>query len=150
MLNIFFYLQPSNPLYRSLSTSQLTASSYIRCDDPTDGVFFNQKKDQKKSEGSKICLQSSEGTNTIRRKSKASSCDDLAAGEGIYQAKIVDNHLQCLKNIFYPGIEDTSHQQQVQFKRANFPYAFLRSSKLSALPEEGGKDIMNNVEPSIY
>ncbi|XP_026465280.1 uncharacterized protein LOC113367923 [Ctenocephalides felis] len=108
-------LEPSNPLYRSLSTSQLTASSYIRCDDPTDGVFFNQKKDQKKSEGSKICLQSSEGTNTIRRKSKASSCDDLAAGE---------------------GIEDTSHQQQVQFKRANFPYAFLRSSKLSALPEE--------------
>lgn len=54
----------TNQLYRSSSTSQLNTSSYVKCDDPTDGINLLNK--------SKGSLQQ----NNVAIKS--SSCDDIA------------------------------------------------------------------------
>ena len=54
---------PPNQLYRSSSTSQLNTSSYVKCDDPTDGI--NLLKKSKRSQEQSVAI-------------KSSSCDDIA------------------------------------------------------------------------
>lgn len=55
-------------LYRSSSTSQLnTLSSYIKCDDPTDGINLNNKSNKANND-----------THTIIPVVKSSSCDNIA------------------------------------------------------------------------
>lgn len=62
-------LAASNQLYRSSSTSQLNSSSYIKGDDPSDGVTFADK-------AKAISVRS--GTAPV----KSSSCDDIAKAGG--------------------------------------------------------------------
>lgn len=102
----------TNTLYRSSSTSQLNSSSYIKGDDPTDGI--NLTTDSKlMREPIGLSMGTCNGSLMINKTPiKAASCDDIA--------KVTDTP-----------------------KRANFPYAFLRS-KLSVLPEENGGSVLNH------
>lgn len=105
-------------LYRSSSTSQLNTSSYIKGDDPTDGINLDSR--------SKNVHVSTENVNALPNENalplKAASYDDIAR-----VAKTSDIQ---------------SSQQMLPMKRANFPYAFLRS-RLSVLPEENGGSVIN-------
>lgn len=105
----------TNTLYRSSSTSQLNSSSYIKGDDPTDGINLSaDAKVMRDHTGLGMGLNG-RCSNLISSSTsiKAASCDDIA--------KVTD----------------------VPTKRANFPYAFLRS-KLSVLPEENGGSVLNH------
>lgn len=98
----------TNTLYRSSSTSQLNSSSYIKGDDPTDGINLTTNTKVMHEPAMRMC-----GSMIISKTPiKAASCDDIA--------KVTDTP-----------------------KRANFPYAFLRS-KLSVLPEENGGSVLNH------
>lgn len=108
-------------LYRSSSTSQLNTSSYIKGEDPTDGINLGN--------GPKNVHASTEDVNAISSQSvshafpiKAASYDDIA--------RVANNS------------DVPSSQQLPSMKRANFPYAFLRS-RLSVLPEENGGSVIN-------
>lgn len=68
-------------MYRSLSTSQLAASSYIRCDDPSDDVIFNPKRSNIEPKGINL-VDDDHADGFIRRKGRASSYDDLAMTSG--------------------------------------------------------------------
>lgn len=104
-------------LYRSSSTSQLNTSSYIKGDDPTDGVNLSGRTKsteqmallEKKHSHEKLLLCAN------KLPTKAASYDDIAR---------------------------VANEPQMPSKRANFPYAFLRS-KLSVLPEENGGSVIN-------
>lgn len=104
-------------LYRSSSTSQLNTSSYIKGDDPTDGINLdNRPKNVHVSTENVNAISSPTGTNPIPI--KAASYDDIAR------------------------VTNTSDMPTSPMKRANFPYAFLRS-RLSVLPEENGGSVIN-------
>lgn len=62
-------LESTNQLYRSSSTSQLNSSSYIKGDDPSEGVSFINKTNT-------ICDRT--GATPV----KSSSCDDIAKAGG--------------------------------------------------------------------
>lgn len=100
-------------LYRSSSTSQLNTSSYIKGEDPTDGVNLSTR--------SKVTadLKNLEHSN----------------------AKNVNNRFmkKSVKAASYDDIARVSSETQTPPK---FPYAFLRS-KLSVLPEENGGSVIN-------
>lgn len=107
-------------LYRSSSTSQLNTSSYVKGDDPTDGINLGN--------GPKNVHISTEDVNASATESqpiKASSYDDIA----LMANANTDIHLP--------------QQMMAPVKRANFPYAFLRS-RLSVLPEENGGSVINH------
>lgn len=108
-------------LYRSSSTSQLNTSSYIKGEDPTDGINLGN--------GPKLVHASNENVNALSSQTtsttvpiKAASYDDIARVSNLSDAQ--------------------SSQQLPPMKRANFPYAFLRS-RLSVLPEENGGSVIN-------
>ncbi|XP_063697305.1 putative uncharacterized protein DDB_G0282499 [Culicoides brevitarsis] len=63
--------EPSVQLYRSSSTSQLNTCSYIKCDDPTDGVNLASKR----AEMSPVDERSD--TESISSPEKSSSCTDI-------------------------------------------------------------------------
>ncbi|XP_058836085.1 multiple PDZ domain protein-like isoform X2 [Topomyia yanbarensis] len=103
-------------LYRSSSTSQLNSSSYIKCDDPTEGI--NLANGNHKNAASSTNLNNSPNDQSTPKQSpaaKSSSCDDIA--------------------------RVAASQEQLS-KKTHFPYAFLRS-KLSVLPEENGGSVIN-------
>ncbi|XP_055600912.1 uncharacterized protein LOC129749844 [Uranotaenia lowii] len=103
-------------LYRSSSTSQLNSSSYVKCDDPTEGI--NLANGNHKNAMSSTNLNSSSNDHSPSKGSptaKSSSCDDIA--------RVAATHEQLSK-------------------KNHFPYAFLRS-KLSVLPEENGGSVIN-------
>lgn len=104
-------------LYRSSSTSQLNTSSYIKCDDPTDGV--------------NLCNRT-KSTEQMAMLDKKHPHDKL-----LLSAKKVP-----IKAASYDDIARVANEPQMPSKRANFPYAFLRS-KLSVLPEENGGSVIN-------
>ncbi|XP_058126663.1 uncharacterized protein LOC131285637 [Anopheles ziemanni] len=130
-------------LYRSSSTSQLNSSSYVKCDDPTDGINLangHAKGTVGSNSSSQLHLTGLNETNQHRNASgastpttnnnKSSSCDDIA--------RVGTNHHQNVG-------QQQQHQQQQQestSKKNHFPYAFLRS-KLSVLPEENGGSVIN-------
>ncbi|XP_052873259.1 uncharacterized protein LOC128278570 [Anopheles cruzii] len=136
--------QQQQLLYRSSSTSQLNTSSYVKCDDPTDGVNLANGGHSKTAASCSSQLHlsgltdpvttaqgqpSASGVTTAPNASatKSSSCDDIArVGQ---------------------STSSTNQQQQQQLadtgsKKNHFPYAFLRS-KLSVLPEENGGSVIN-------
>lgn len=110
--------KPSNDtrtLYRSSSTSQLNTPSYVKGDDPTDGI--------------NLCNRA----KTIEAKVSADS------------NHVNDNYLNKkapVKAVSYDDIAHVSVSEPQASKRSNFPYAFLRS-KLSVLPEENGGSVIN-------
>lgn len=108
-------------LYRSSSTSQLNTSSYIKGDDPTDGINLgNGPKNVHVSTENMNAMSSESVTNPLPI--KAASYDDIA-------------------RVTNTG-DIQSPQPLPPTKRANFPYAFLRS-RLSVLPEENGGSVIN-------
>uniref|UniRef100_A0A182P1V8 PDZ domain-containing protein n=1 Tax=Anopheles epiroticus TaxID=199890 RepID=A0A182P1V8_9DIPT len=128
-------------LYRSSSTSQLNTSSYVKCDDPTDGVNLanghTKSSVGSSSSSSQLHLtglreeqsngpgkggtnsETSSSTSPCTTATKSSSCDDIARVS--QQANPAEGSLS---------------------KKNHFPYAFLRS-KLSVLPEENGGSVIN-------
>ncbi|XP_053677831.1 serine-rich adhesin for platelets-like [Anopheles nili] len=139
-------LENQQMLYRSSSTSQLNSSSYVKCDDPTDGINLanghpkpgigsSSSSSQlhltglRDENGTGTASESTSGTGTPNGSggntssntstTKSSSCDDIArVGQ---QSGPVEGSLS---------------------KKNHFPYAFLRS-KLSVLPEENGGSVIN-------
>uniref|UniRef100_A0A1B6G3M2 PDZ domain-containing protein n=1 Tax=Cuerna arida TaxID=1464854 RepID=A0A1B6G3M2_9HEMI len=110
-----------NALFRSVSTSQL-ATSYVRGDDPADCLDLgaqNHTKDQQSC------------GNSVHSNSSVSSKSSLPSDPGYVPVKT----LSC-DNISRLGTNLTT-LPPTGTRKANFPYAFLRS-KLSVLPEENG------------
>lgn len=108
-------LNDSRTLYRSSSTSQLNTPSYVKGDDPTDGITL-------------LCNR----TKTIEAKIK------------IGNHNVNNNYMSKgapVKAASYDDIAHVANEPQAS-KRSNFPYAFLRS-KLSVLPEENGGSVIN-------
>lgn len=108
-------------LYRSSSTSQLNTSSYIKGEDPTDGINLGNGPKNVHASTENVnapTMQSTSSTMPI----KAASYDDIARVTNTSEVQ--------------------SSQQLPPMKRANFPYAFLRS-RLSVLPEENGGSVIN-------
>lgn len=103
-------------LYRSSSTSQLNTSSYIKCDDPTEGINLANGNHKNAVSSTNLNVSSMEQSATKQSPSaKSSSCDDI--------------------------VRVAATQEQLS-KKNHFPYAFLRS-KLSVLPEENGGSVIN-------
>ncbi|XP_053685923.1 uncharacterized protein LOC128735465 [Sabethes cyaneus] len=103
-------------LYRSSSTSQLNSSSYIKCDDPTEGINLVNSNHKNAASSTNLNLSPINHANSKQSPSaKSSSCDDIA--------------------------RVAATQDQLS-KKNHFPYAFLRS-KLSVLPEENGGSVIN-------
>ncbi|EAT43932.1 AAEL004673-PA [Aedes aegypti] len=103
-------------LYRSSSTSQLNTSSYIKCDDPTEGINLANGNHKNAVSSTNLNVSSMEQSATKQSASaKSSSCDDI--------------------------VRVAATQEQLS-KKNHFPYAFLRS-KLSVLPEENGGSVIN-------
>ncbi|XP_065370222.1 putative mediator of RNA polymerase II transcription subunit 24 [Calliphora vicina] len=140
--------QPNNQgstasLYRSSSTSQLATCSYVKCDDPSDGLnLANAQKRQSMSgllkSGSNL-LSGSNGS-IASAGIKSSSCDDIA--------KVGQVVITSPQNSSSEPASATSPQNSADAnsRRANFPYAFLRS-RLSVLPEENNGSVMK--QPSL-
>lgn len=105
-------------LYRSSSTSQLNTSSYIKGDDPTDGV--------------NLCSRTKSTEQMALLEKKHSTHDKLLLSANKMPTKAAS----------YDDIARVANEPQMPSKRANFPYAFLRS-KLSVLPEENGGSVIN-------
>ncbi|XP_037945592.1 serine-rich adhesin for platelets [Teleopsis dalmanni] len=112
-------------LYRSSSTSQLTSCSYVKCDDPTEGLNLATGRQGKLQKSTTIAATSL----------KSSSCDDIA---------------KVGTTITSPNGEHSSNDvlatNEQSNRRGAFPYAFLRS-RLSVLPEENGGSVMK--QPSL-
>lgn len=107
-----------SPMYRSLSTSQLVSSSYIKGDDPAD--FIEREKDTACSyEENLHTIPNSTSSSYVP--TKTVSCDNITA---------IDSKV------------DTSTLTPAA-RKSSFPYAFLRS-KLSVLPEENGGSVLKN------
>ncbi|XP_054736539.1 serine-rich adhesin for platelets isoform X2 [Anastrepha obliqua] len=126
----------SSNLYRSSSTSQLTSSSYIKCDDPTEGLNLANSRQGKLQKGTTIAVSNL----------KSSSCDDIAkvststspnGGDAMPIGAQTQN--AATAQAVVAGQESTN-------RRGAFPYAFLRS-RLSVLPEENGGSVMK--QPSL-
>lgn len=108
---------PNNNLFRSSSTSHLSAS-YIRGDDPSDGIDLHH------------CPSEEEDQRCSSTIGFASNYDD---------ANYIINIPT--KALSYDNISDLGTTNTTT-KRCNFPYAFLRS-KLSVLPEESVTSLGN-------
>lgn len=102
-------------LYRSSSTSQLNTSSYVKGEDPTDGINLCNRSKVSGTKTNQDTKNANDKMSTKKIPIKAASYDDIAR---------------------------VSNEPQTPTKRANFPYAFLRS-KLSVLPEENGGSVIN-------
>lgn len=104
-------LNDTRTLYRSSSTSQLNTPSYIKGDDPTDGINLCRTKTIE----AKINPEINNVNDNYKKASvKAASCDDIA---------------------------HVVNEPQVTSKRSNFPYAFLRSKLSVLPEENGGSII---------
>nr|XP_036230439.1 pneumococcal serine-rich repeat protein isoform X2 [Bactrocera oleae] len=121
-------------LYRSSSTSQLTSSSYIKCDDPTEGLNLANNRQSK--------LQ--KGTTNVVTNLKSSSCDDIAK-VGTCTSPNGDDASLSAQSQPATGQGGAAGQESTN-RRGAFPYAFLRS-RLSVLPEENGGSVMK--QPSL-
>ncbi|BFG06491.1 uncharacterized protein DMAD_04990 [Drosophila madeirensis] len=119
-------------LYRSSSTSQLSSSSYIKCDDPTEGL--NLQREQREQREQRLPRIAS---------LKSSSCDDIAKVSSCLTASSSGG--SAVVSLGSPpsggnatggtGATGGSGGQHDASRRGAFPYAFLRS-RLSVLPEE--------------
>ncbi|XP_063225167.1 uncharacterized protein LOC134532567 [Bacillus rossius redtenbacheri] len=102
----------TEPLFKSVSTSQLS-TSYVRGDDPAEGLDLSRKYG-----ASSLSVPGSSDPGYVP--TKTVSCDNIAAlGENSQNSP--------------------SPTGPNGARKAQFPYAFLRS-KLSVLPEENGSN----------
>ncbi|KAH8348503.1 hypothetical protein KR084_008046 [Drosophila pseudotakahashii] len=118
----------ANTLYRSSSTSQLSSCSYVKCDDPTEGLNLQREQQQRLPRISSL---------------KSSSCDDIAKVSSCLTASTSSG--SAAGSLGSPpsssggasggGGPTASSGQHDPARRGAFPYAFLRS-RLSVLPEE--------------
>ena len=140
--------QPNNQnstasLYRSSSTSQLATCSYVKCDDPSDGL--NLANGQKRPSMGGLLkndsnLQNGSSGSIASAGIKSSSCDDIA--------KVGQVVITSPQNSNSEPSSATSPQNSADAngRRGAFPYAFLRS-RLSVLPEENNGSVMK--QPSL-
>lgn len=105
------------PMYRSLSTSQLVMSSYIKGDDPADYIGDTEKDTSCSYEEN---LHTIPASSLSYVPTKTVSCDNIAAIESKVESNLTPSS-----------------------RKSSFPYAFLRS-KLSVLPEENGGSVLKN------
>ncbi|XP_034475967.1 uncharacterized protein LOC117782957 [Drosophila innubila] len=128
----------SQTLYRSSSTSQLSSCSYIKCDDPTEGL--NLQRQQRHHH-----LQHQQQQQHL----KSSSCDDIAkvssclavsSSSGSAAGSSVGSPPNGVGVGAAAGAGAAVGQQDAA-RRGAFPYAFLRS-RLSVLPEENGGSVL--------
>lgn len=135
-------------LYRSSSTSQLSSCSYIKCDDPTEGLSLHghqqqlhlqhqQQQHQKQKQQHQQQLLQRIGSL------KSSSCDDIVKVSNYLTASSSSGSAGG-KEVGSPPNDTTGNGagQQDASRRAAFPYAFLRS-RLSVLPEENGGSVLH-------
>lgn len=145
----------SMQLYRSSSTSQLnstSSSSYIKCDDPTDGINLitgnnnsNSKainNDAQRTRDSAILMRNDHHRKNGHSLSnqiveKSSSCDNINLIQITNSSQVSDLLVEFNAEANQQGAQGASLS-----KRSHFPYAFLRS-KLSVLPEENGGSVLN-------
>lgn len=115
-----------NVLFRSVSTSQL-ATSYVRGDDPADCLDLDSQA---------TCKDQKHCVNSVHSDIPANSTPSHPSDPGYVPVKT----LSC-DNISRLGT-NVSTLPPLGSRKANFPYAFLRS-KLSVLPEENGGCVIN-------
>ncbi|XP_031633399.1 putative uncharacterized protein DDB_G0282133 [Contarinia nasturtii] len=123
-------LNDTRTLYRSSSTSQLNTPSYVKGDDPTDGIQFRTSKTIE----AKINTVNSNNNNN--NKSHHLHHQHNHHGNDNYLNKKAP-----VKAASYDDIAHAANEPQAS-KRSNFPYAFLRS-RLSVLLEENGGSVIN-------
>lgn len=133
----------TNSLYRSSSTSQLATCSYVKCDDPSEGLnLANGQKRQSMSGLLKSGTNLLNGSNNSMASAgiKSSSCDDIA--------KVGQVVITTAGSSTSEPTSATSPQNSADAngRRGAFPYAFLRS-RLSVLPEENNGSVMK--QPSL-
>lgn len=116
-------LNDTRTLYRSSSTSQLNTPSYVKGDDPTDGINLCNRS---KTHEAKINNENSHHHHH----------QHLHVNDNYLNKKIP------VKAASYDDIAHVTANEPQASKRSNFPYAFLRS-KLSVLPEENGGSVIN-------
>ncbi|XP_032292945.1 serine-rich adhesin for platelets isoform X2 [Drosophila virilis] len=132
----------SQTLYRSSSTSQLSSCSYIKCDDPTEGLNLQRQHLQQQKQ------QQQQQQHSPRISSlKSSSCDDIAKVSSCLTASS-SNGSAAGDNVGSLALQAgggsntaSGGGQQDASRRGAFPYAFLRS-RLSVLPEENGGSVL--------
>ncbi|XP_062135875.1 AF4/FMR2 family member lilli isoform X2 [Drosophila sulfurigaster albostrigata] len=141
----------SQTLYRSSSTSQLSSCSYIKCDDPTEGLNLQRQQRQhlQHQQQQHLHQQQHQQQQHLPRISslKSSSCDDIAKVSSCLTASSssgsnAGSSVGSPPNGGAAGAGNASNGgQQDAARRGAFPYAFLRS-RLSVLPEENGGSVL--------
>ncbi|XP_053657875.1 uncharacterized protein LOC128706956 [Anopheles marshallii] len=133
--------QHQQMLYRSSSTSQLNSSSYVKCDDPTDGV--NLANGHSKTTVGSTSLSSQLHLTGLR------DAHTNGSGTGSTQESGPSSATSCTTATKSSSCDDIARVGQPSnpaegalSKKNHFPYAFLRS-KLSVLPEENGGSVIN-------
>ncbi|KDR13716.1 PDZ domain-containing protein 2 [Zootermopsis nevadensis] len=121
-------------LYKSSSTSQLSAS-YVRGEDPADGLDLSLQPSESTSDISAAARDSEQVANSVKKRVPSVETDP----------SYVPTKTRSCDNISSLGVNSGTSANSPSAggsRRAHFPYAFLRS-KLSVLPEENGGSVIN-------
>jgi hypothetical protein len=121
-------------LFKSCSTSQLS-TSYIKGEDPADGLDLSMQCSESTSDIPAATREAGEMVAGIKKRVPSVEADP----------SYVPTKTRSCDNIASLGTNTASSsalQSTGGNRRANFPYAFLRS-KLSVLPEENGGSVVN-------
>ncbi|XP_070068958.1 serine-rich adhesin for platelets isoform X2 [Drosophila takahashii] len=122
----------STTLYRSSSTSQLSSCSYVKCDDPTEGLNLQREQREQQQRLPRISSLKSSSCDDI---AKVSSCLTASTSGGSAAGSLGSPPASNGGSSAGGGTTASSGQQHDPSRRGAFPYAFLRS-RLSVLPEE--------------
>uniref|UniRef100_A0A182UV74 PDZ domain-containing protein n=1 Tax=Anopheles merus TaxID=30066 RepID=A0A182UV74_ANOME len=129
-------------LYRSSSTSQLNTSSYVKCDDPTDGVNLanghTKSSVGSSSSSSQLHLTGLRGEQTNGAAGNGGSNSETSSASPSSSTATKSSSCDDIARV---GQQTTPPEGSLS-KKNHFPYAFLRS-KLSVLPEENGGSVIN-------
>ncbi|XP_040161925.1 serine-rich adhesin for platelets isoform X2 [Anopheles arabiensis] len=129
-------------LYRSSSTSQLNTSSYVKCDDPTDGVNLanghTKSSVGSSSSSSQLHLTGLRGEQTNGAAGNGASNSETSSASPSSSTATKSSSCDDIARV---GQQTTPPEGSLS-KKNHFPYAFLRS-KLSVLPEENGGSVIN-------
>lgn len=140
----------ANQLYRSSSTSQLNTSSYVKCDDPTDGVnLANKSKGTINKSGAvkssscddiaKVAEQPKRGFPYAFLRSKLSVLPEENGGSVINQKRLLENNLRTSRpssNQSNPSSESSQNQSSSCSRNSSIrlQYSDENSSNLSGSP----------------
>lgn len=127
-------------LYRSSSTSQLSSSSYVKCDDPTEGL--NLQREQREQRLPRIASLKSSSCDDI---AKVSSCLTASTSSGSAAGSLGSPPSSATAG---GGGGTATSGQHDPSRRGAFPYAFLRS-RLSVLPEENHGNVPGHLKQQI-